>query len=251
MSETVIKQSSEFSVQKTTLAIAILPFRCESHAMECLHGKTASYNLLEGIYANAVAHEVQRFCVESCNGCQIDHLSQRQHDCLAMNENQRWQMDGLQAIERVIKLCFIPVRIKNWHISNRDECCTTSVARTEYTTLLNKVGREKNDLQFNSETELNQNSSSFIDSESKFKTESQLDLGSIFRCKAFVISLQMLPKTIKFETIKPVNEASCLAFTFLETSVAFIDTNILLIFFCGMDKVFIFKSQSRPNHVKL
>ena len=95
MSETVIKQSSEFSVQKTTLAIAILPFRCESHTMECLHGKTASYNLLEGIYANAVAHEVQRLCVESC------HLSQRQHDCLVMNENERWQMYGLQAIERV------------------------------------------------------------------------------------------------------------------------------------------------------
>jgi hypothetical protein len=91
MSETVIKQSSEFSVQKTTLAIAIFLFRCESHTMECLHGKTTSYNLLEGIYANAVAHEVQkRFCVESCNGCQVGHLSQRQHDCLMMNENERW-----------------------------------------------------------------------------------------------------------------------------------------------------------------
>ena len=103
MSETVIKQSSEFSVQKTTLAIAIyiLPIRCESHTMECLHGKTASYNLLEGIYANAVAHEVQKLCVESCNSCQVGHPSQRQHDCLMMNENERWQMYGLQAIERV------------------------------------------------------------------------------------------------------------------------------------------------------
>ena len=27
--------------------------------------------------------------------------SQRQHDCLMMNENERWQMYGLQAIERV------------------------------------------------------------------------------------------------------------------------------------------------------
>ena len=71
--------------------------------MECLHaGKAASYiNLLEGIYANAVAQEVERLCVESCNGCQVDHLSQRQHDCLVMNENERWQMYGLQAIERV------------------------------------------------------------------------------------------------------------------------------------------------------
>jgi hypothetical protein len=49
--------------------------------MACLHGKAASYNLLEGIYANAVAQEVERLCVESCNGCQAGHPSQRQHDC--------------------------------------------------------------------------------------------------------------------------------------------------------------------------
>jgi hypothetical protein len=69
--------------------------------MACLHGKAASYNLLEGIYANAVAHEVERLCVDSCNGCQVGHPSRRQHDCLMMNENERRQMYGLQAIERV------------------------------------------------------------------------------------------------------------------------------------------------------
>jgi hypothetical protein len=69
--------------------------------MECLHGKAASYNLLEGIYANAVAQEVERLCVESCNGCQVGHISKGQHDCLVMNENERCQMYGLQAIERV------------------------------------------------------------------------------------------------------------------------------------------------------
>jgi hypothetical protein len=51
--------------------------------------------------SNAVAQEVERFCVESCNGCQAGHPSQRQHDCLMMNENERWQMYGFQAIERV------------------------------------------------------------------------------------------------------------------------------------------------------
>ena len=56
---------------------------------------------MEGIYANAVAQEVERLCVESCNGCQVGHPSQRQHDCLVMNENERWQMYGLQAIKRV------------------------------------------------------------------------------------------------------------------------------------------------------
>jgi hypothetical protein len=38
--------------------------------MACLHGKAASFNLLEGIYANAVPQEVERLCVEFCNGCQ-------------------------------------------------------------------------------------------------------------------------------------------------------------------------------------
>ena len=69
--------------------------------MECLHGKATSYNLLEGIYANAVAHEVERLCVDSCNGCQVGHPSQRQHDCLMMNENERWQMYGLRPIYTV------------------------------------------------------------------------------------------------------------------------------------------------------
>jgi hypothetical protein len=45
--------------------------------MACLHGKTTSYNLLDGIYANAVAHEVERFCVDSCNGCQAVHPSSK------------------------------------------------------------------------------------------------------------------------------------------------------------------------------
>jgi hypothetical protein len=62
--------------------------------MECLHGKAASYNLVEGIYANAVANEVQRLRVESCIGCQIGHPGQGQHDCLVMEENERWQMYG-------------------------------------------------------------------------------------------------------------------------------------------------------------
>jgi hypothetical protein len=59
------------------------------------------FNLLEGIYANAVAHEVHRLCVELCCGCQINHPSQRQHDCLMIDEHERWQMYGLQAIGRV------------------------------------------------------------------------------------------------------------------------------------------------------
>ena len=67
---------------------------CNKHSsasvMECLHGRNI---------CNAVAHEVERLCVDSCNGCQVGHPSQRQHDCLMMNENERWQMYGLQAVD--------------------------------------------------------------------------------------------------------------------------------------------------------
>jgi hypothetical protein len=69
--------------------------------MECLHGKAGYYNLWEGTYANAVAQEVERLCVESCNGCHVGHSSQRQHDCLVINEDERMQMYGLPANERV------------------------------------------------------------------------------------------------------------------------------------------------------
>ena len=61
-----------------------------------------SISLLEGIYANAVAFEVHRLCVESCCGCRVNHPSQRQHDCLMMDECERWEMYSLQAVEQVI-----------------------------------------------------------------------------------------------------------------------------------------------------
>ena len=68
--------------------------------MACLHGKTSSYNLLEGIYANAVAQEVERFCVESCNGCQTGHPSQRQRTManvwFTSDRTSEWLAYGLE-----------------------------------------------------------------------------------------------------------------------------------------------------------
>ena len=92
-----------YKIDKRLVISIVLHFTTLSSTsvMACLQGKAASYNLLEGIYANVVAQEGGRLCVESCNGCQAGHPSQRQHDCLMMNENERWQMYGLQAIERV------------------------------------------------------------------------------------------------------------------------------------------------------
>ena len=81
--------------KRLVISIALhLATLSSTSVMACLHGKAASYNLLEGIYANAVEQEVERLCVESCNGCQAGHPSQRQHDCLMMNENERWQMSA-------------------------------------------------------------------------------------------------------------------------------------------------------------
>ena len=71
--------------------------------MDCLHGKAYSqFSLLEGIYAIVVAFEVHRLCVDSCCSCRVNHPSQRQHDCLMMDECKRWEMYGLQAVKQVI-----------------------------------------------------------------------------------------------------------------------------------------------------
>jgi hypothetical protein len=48
--------------------------------------------VIQFIGRNICAHEIQRLCVESYNGCQIDHPSQRQHGCPMMDEYERWQM---------------------------------------------------------------------------------------------------------------------------------------------------------------
>ena len=60
------------------------------------------FSLLEAIYAEAVAREVGKFTKERCCGCEYDHPSQRQHDCIMLSEQERWQSYGLEAIERVI-----------------------------------------------------------------------------------------------------------------------------------------------------
>ena len=60
------------------------------------------FSLLEAIYAEAVACEVGKLAKERCCGCEYDHPSQRQHDCLMLSEQERWQSYGLEAIERVI-----------------------------------------------------------------------------------------------------------------------------------------------------
>jgi hypothetical protein len=60
------------------------------------------FSLLEAIYAEAVAREVGKLTKERCCGCEYHHPIQRQHDCIMLSEQERWQSYGLEAIERVI-----------------------------------------------------------------------------------------------------------------------------------------------------
>jgi hypothetical protein len=57
--------------------------------------------LLETILAWAVSDEVHKLCKERCCGCEVDHPSQRRHDCLMLTIEEKWITYGLEAIERV------------------------------------------------------------------------------------------------------------------------------------------------------
>ena len=59
-------------------------------------------NLLNAIFSEAVGHEVDKLRQEKCCGCEVNHPSQRRHECLMMSE-EGWIMHGLEAIERIIK----------------------------------------------------------------------------------------------------------------------------------------------------
>ena len=57
--------------------------------------------LLEAIIAWAVSGEIEKLSKERCCGCEYDHPSQRQHDCLMLTVEEKWTTYGLEAMERV------------------------------------------------------------------------------------------------------------------------------------------------------
>ena len=57
------KRLYKFNERPVTSIVLHLTTLNSASVIECRHGKAASYNFLEGIYANAVAQEVERFCV--------------------------------------------------------------------------------------------------------------------------------------------------------------------------------------------
>ena len=60
-------------------------------------------NLMNAIFSQVIDHRVQELRKEKCCGCEIDHPSQRRHDCLMMTEEEGWITCGLEAIEHVIE----------------------------------------------------------------------------------------------------------------------------------------------------
>ena len=57
--------------------------------------------LLEAIIAWAVSGEIEKLSKERCCGCEYDHPSQRQHDCLMLTVEEKSTTYGLEAMDRV------------------------------------------------------------------------------------------------------------------------------------------------------
>ena len=60
-------------------------------------------NLMNAIFSQVVNHHVQKLRKEKCCGCEIDHPSQRRHDCIMRSEEESWITYGLEAIEHVLE----------------------------------------------------------------------------------------------------------------------------------------------------
>ena len=57
-------------------------------------------NLMNAIFSQTVNHQVQELQKKQCCGCEVDHPSQRRHDCIMMTE-ERWITYGLETVQYV------------------------------------------------------------------------------------------------------------------------------------------------------
>ena len=64
---------------------------------------THQTNLMNVIFSQCIDLRAQQLRKEKCCGCEIDHPSQRQHDCLMMSDEEAWITYGLEAIEHVLQ----------------------------------------------------------------------------------------------------------------------------------------------------
>ena len=58
-------------------------------------------NLLNAILLDLVADQIKLLRNEKCCGCEVNHPSQRRHECLMITSDEGWLMYGEEAIERV------------------------------------------------------------------------------------------------------------------------------------------------------
>ena len=66
-----------------------------SYRQEIIEGK------LLKCYAEEVSTIISMLVLENCEGCRIDHPSQRQHDCLMMEDEQKMWLYFDTALEKV------------------------------------------------------------------------------------------------------------------------------------------------------
>ena len=64
---------------------------------------TEQTNLMNAILSQCVDLRVEKLRKEKCYGCEIEHPSQRQHDCLMMSNEEAWETYGLEAIEHIFQ----------------------------------------------------------------------------------------------------------------------------------------------------
>jgi hypothetical protein len=60
------------------------------------------YELLNAIFLDAVQLQLGKLRKEKCRGCEVDHPSQRRHECLMMPEEEEWILYGTEAVKQVI-----------------------------------------------------------------------------------------------------------------------------------------------------
>ena len=58
-------------------------------------------DLLNAILLDLDADQIKQLRTEKCCGCEVNHPSQRRHECLMMTSDEGWFMYGEEAIERV------------------------------------------------------------------------------------------------------------------------------------------------------
>ena len=60
-------------------------------------------NIMNAIFSQTVNLRVGELRKERCCGCEVNHPSQRRHECLMMTEEEGWENYGLEAIEHVLQ----------------------------------------------------------------------------------------------------------------------------------------------------